>query len=199
MVIPNRVFDAFWQLKERSIVIEVPQHFDQSNAVIFKHQFELLKSFNKIFYRSLFDTFNECLDCERNFGQYGRPFLGRADVLFDRRQRVGDALVAVDAGALAGEQEALVDVLRARVLPGQVHRLVGVAVPALQRVVRLHRIADGGGHTRKRVGIFAVGLLQRCRAVDIDGCANLGGDGRDRNILGVEFAVMVVKCAHLLG
>lgn len=74
MVIPNRVFDAFWQLKERSIVIEVPQHFDQSNAVIFKHQFELLKSFNKIFYRSLFDTFNECLDCERNFGQYGRPF-----------------------------------------------------------------------------------------------------------------------------
>ena len=22
----------------------------------------------------MFDTFNECLDCERNFGQYGRPF-----------------------------------------------------------------------------------------------------------------------------
>ena len=73
MVIPNRIFDAFWQLKERSIIIEVPENFDQSNS-LFKHQFELLKSFNKIFYRSLFDTLNECLDWERNFGQYGRPF-----------------------------------------------------------------------------------------------------------------------------
>ncbi len=58
MVIPNRVFDAFWQQKERSIVVDVPVHFDPQNAVVFRHQFEILKSFNKIFYRSLFDTFN---------------------------------------------------------------------------------------------------------------------------------------------
>jgi hypothetical protein len=86
MVIPNRVFDAFWQLKEKSIIIEVPQHYDHSNAVIFKHQFELLKSFNKIFYRSLFDTFNECLDCQRNFGQYGRPFPWKRAPVFDHRR-----------------------------------------------------------------------------------------------------------------
>jgi hypothetical protein len=39
MVIPNRVFDAFWQLKEKSIIIEVPENFDKANSVIFKHQF----------------------------------------------------------------------------------------------------------------------------------------------------------------
>ena len=39
MVIPNRVFDAFWSLKEKSIVIEIPASYDQSNSVVFKHQF----------------------------------------------------------------------------------------------------------------------------------------------------------------
>lgn len=88
MVVPNRVFDIFWQIKEKSIIIEVPPNFDQSNAVIFKHQFELLKSFNKIFYRSLFDTFNECLDCERNFGQYGKPFPWKRTPVFDHKKSV---------------------------------------------------------------------------------------------------------------
>lgn len=58
MVIPNRVFDSFWRIKERSIVIEAPQNFEAANPLVFQHHFELLKSFNKIFYRSLFDTFN---------------------------------------------------------------------------------------------------------------------------------------------
>ena len=92
MVIPNRVFDAFWQLKERSIVIEVPDNFDQNNQV-FRHQFELLKSFNKIFYRSLFDTFNECLDWERNFGQYGRPFPWKTSANFEHNKTPSDLVV----------------------------------------------------------------------------------------------------------
>lgn len=58
MVIPNRVFDNFWRIKERSIVIETPPNFEASNPLVFQHHLELLKSFNKIFYRSLFDTFN---------------------------------------------------------------------------------------------------------------------------------------------
>ena len=50
---------------------------------------------------------------------------------------VGDALVAVDAGALAGEEEALVGLDGALALAGDVHRLGRVAVAALERVVGL--------------------------------------------------------------
>src|SRR3954464_8659554 len=53
------------------------------------------------------------------------------------RQMMGDALVAVDAGLLAREQEALVHHRGARRLLGDVHRLRAVAVAALQRVVGL--------------------------------------------------------------
>src|SRR4051812_2232317 len=53
-------------------------------------------------------------------------------------QAMRDALVAVDAGSLAGEQEALVRRGRARVLLRQVHRLRAVAIAAFQRVVGLH-------------------------------------------------------------
>lgn len=74
----------------------MPQHFDQSNAVIFKHQFELLKSFNKIFYRSLFDTFNECLDCQRNFGQYGRPFPWKRTPVFHHLRSEADLKTHVE-------------------------------------------------------------------------------------------------------
>src|SRR5690242_10014458 len=52
-------------------------------------------------------------------------------------QAVGDALMAIDAGTLAAEQEALVDLCGPRVLPGDVHRLGAVAVAAFERVVRL--------------------------------------------------------------
>ena len=62
MVIPNRIFDCFWKIKERSIVVEVPVNFNEENSLMFRQNIEYLKSFNKIFYRSLFDTFNECLD-----------------------------------------------------------------------------------------------------------------------------------------
>lgn len=57
MVIPNRIFDAFWSNKEKSIVIDVPETVDKT-ATIFRQQIDLLKSLNKIFYRNLFDTFN---------------------------------------------------------------------------------------------------------------------------------------------
>src|SRR5262245_2011553 len=53
-------------------------------------------------------------------------------------QPVRDALVAVDARLLAGEQVALVRLAGARRLLGQVHGLGAVAVAAFQRVVRLH-------------------------------------------------------------
>src|SRR5258705_1617067 len=52
-------------------------------------------------------------------------------------QMVGDSLVAVDAGLLAGEQEALVRGRRARRLLGDVHRLRAMAVAAFQRIVGL--------------------------------------------------------------
>src|SRR4051794_4837044 len=53
------------------------------------------------------------------------------------RQMVGDALVAVDAGLLAREQEALVRRRGARRLLGDVHRLCAVTVAALQRIIGL--------------------------------------------------------------
>src|SRR6185369_12073874 len=52
-------------------------------------------------------------------------------------QLVGDALVAVDAGLLAREQEALVGDGGARRLLGDVHRLRAVAVAALQGIIGL--------------------------------------------------------------
>jgi len=58
MVIPNRIFDSFWKIKEKSIVVEVPANFNEENSLAFKQNIEYLKSFNKIFYRALFDTFN---------------------------------------------------------------------------------------------------------------------------------------------
>jgi hypothetical protein len=37
MVIPNRIFDAFWHLKEKSIIIEIPQAIDQTTN-LFRQQ-----------------------------------------------------------------------------------------------------------------------------------------------------------------
>src|SRR5687768_11868595 len=53
------------------------------------------------------------------------------------RQLVRDPLVAVDAGAIAGDQELAVNPLRARALAGEVHRRRGMAVAAFQRIVGL--------------------------------------------------------------
>src|SRR5215207_8304622 len=53
-------------------------------------------------------------------------------------QAVRDALVAIDAGSLAREEEALMRRGRAQVLLRQVHRLRAVAVAAFQRVIGLH-------------------------------------------------------------
>lgn len=36
MVIPNRIFELFWQLKEKSIIVEVPDSFDGSDMTLFK-------------------------------------------------------------------------------------------------------------------------------------------------------------------
>src|SRR6478735_10217932 len=53
------------------------------------------------------------------------------------RQLVGNALVAVDAGLLTREQEALVGDGGAGRLFGGVHRLRAVAVAAFQRIIGL--------------------------------------------------------------
>src|SRR6185437_13258007 len=53
-------------------------------------------------------------------------------------QVVRDALVAIDAGLLTGEQETLVRLDRARTLPRGVHRVGAMAISALQGIVRLH-------------------------------------------------------------
>src|SRR5688572_27747466 len=52
-------------------------------------------------------------------------------------QVMRDALVAIDARLLARDQPALVNLRRAGALAGEVHRLVVVAVAALERIVRL--------------------------------------------------------------
>ena len=44
---------------------------------------EYLKSLNKIFLRSCFDCLNECLDFERNFGSFGKPFPWKKSHLFE--------------------------------------------------------------------------------------------------------------------
>src|SRR6185436_11532664 len=51
---------------------------------------------------------------------------------------VRDALVAIDAGFFAREQEALVSFHGTRTLTRNVHRLGAVAVAAFERVVCLH-------------------------------------------------------------
>src|SRR3954453_20542300 len=50
-------------------------------------------------------------------------------------QLMRDALVAVDAGPLSGEQELLMDARRPGALFGDVHRLHAVTVPAFERIV----------------------------------------------------------------
>jgi len=37
MIIPNRAFDAFWELKDKSIIIEIPQNIDKG-TLIFRQQ-----------------------------------------------------------------------------------------------------------------------------------------------------------------
>ena len=37
MIIPNRAFDAFWELKDKSIIIEIPQNIDKG-TIIFRQQ-----------------------------------------------------------------------------------------------------------------------------------------------------------------
>src|SRR4029079_8972470 len=65
----------------------------------------------------------------------GRP--RRADFLVDRRQLVGNAAVAVDAGLPLAERDA-VRAHRAPPLLRKVHELEVVAVAAFLRVVRAH-------------------------------------------------------------
>jgi hypothetical protein len=50
---------------------------------------------------------------------------------------VRDALVAIDAGLLGREQEALMCDRRARRLPRDIHRLGRAAISAFERIVRL--------------------------------------------------------------
>lgn len=53
------------------------------------------------------------------------------------RKLVGDPLVAIDAGLLAADQESRMDVGGALRLLREIHRDRGMAIPALERVVRL--------------------------------------------------------------
>ena len=72
----------------------------------------------------------------------------RPGVAFERpglfaRQRVRDALVAVDA-RLAIRRRVLVRHARELLLPAGIHRLERMAVAALARVARLHVVPDAG-------------------------------------------------------
>lgn len=57
------------------------------------------------------------------------------DTLFHIRKFMRDALVAIDAGLFAFKQESLVSVRCTLALTGEIHRLLGVTVPALQAVI----------------------------------------------------------------
>jgi hypothetical protein len=37
MIIPNRAFEAFWELKDKSIIIEIPHSVDKE-TIIFRQQ-----------------------------------------------------------------------------------------------------------------------------------------------------------------
>ncbi len=64
MVIPDRMFNKFWQIREKQLFnqnqVEVPNTNINNNKK--KNNFDLLKGLNKIFCRSIFDSFGECLD-----------------------------------------------------------------------------------------------------------------------------------------
>ena len=79
MVMPNWVFDTYWQRKSFNLKYErhgIEEEREQQRQ-------EYLKSLNKIFYRSLFDCLNECLDFERNFGPFGKPFPWKRAAVFN--------------------------------------------------------------------------------------------------------------------
>ncbi len=105
MVIPNRIFEILWQVKERSIIVEVPATFNESNMILFRQNFDYLKNFNKIFYRALFDTLNECLDYSRNFGIFGRPFPWKSSSLFDHNLTPKKIEVAIHLCSSASFQQ----------------------------------------------------------------------------------------------
>jgi hypothetical protein len=81
MVIPNRMFDKYWLEREKGLKydIESAVHLTQQRK---KKVVDELKNLTKMFYRSIFDTFNECLDMERNFGQAGKPYPWKRNASF---------------------------------------------------------------------------------------------------------------------
>lgn len=46
-----------------------------------------------MFYRSIFDTFNECLDIERNFGQAGKPYPWKKTPMFPHTKTLAEIQV----------------------------------------------------------------------------------------------------------
>ena len=93
MVIPNRIFDLFWNQKEKELYkedssLELDPRKKQRN--------EFIKGLNKVFFRSLFDGFNECLDYERNFGQFGKPFPWKSSTCFNHVKSLEEIKVLLD-------------------------------------------------------------------------------------------------------
>lgn len=92
MVMPNWVFDNFWQKKLPTMKYE--KHvMDEEKE---QQRQEYLRSLNKIFYRSLFDCLNECLDFERNFGPFGKPFPWKRAPVFNHVMSLEESKVYID-------------------------------------------------------------------------------------------------------
>ncbi len=81
MVIPNRIFDTFWGIREKTLKFDI-ESSQSINPQRKKKITEELKNLTKMFHRSIFDTFNECLDIERNFGQAGKPYPWKRAAMF---------------------------------------------------------------------------------------------------------------------
>ncbi len=100
-----------------------------------------------------------------------------------------DDLVRRHAGGEGAAQLALGDDIHAGAELGEraQHRLVGVGLDGIAD----ERVLPGEGFRQ-----HAVVPLQRRRRIAIEGRAHLGGEARERDILGVQHAVLVMEMVH---
>src|SRR6516225_1697638 len=105
---------------------------------------------------------------------------------------MGDALVAVDAGLLAGEEVALMRVRGARRLLRDVHGFRAVAVAAFQRIIGLEACPFMLSQLQPRVDELVAGV-DRAEQVAPD---LLGGLHLARDLVGPVVRDMAVRAAR---
>src|SRR5262245_20804409 len=91
-----------------------------------------------------------------------------------------NALMAINAGLLASEQKPLMSVGRALTLPGYVHRLGAMTIPALKRIIGFQPFPFVGGQHMSR----AEELLARADGTEKPTPDFLGGLHLARHLVG---------------